>query len=201
MIPIFGMFLSLYRTAQNSYGYVANLEEFNRHPLPKRPVMAFSAGPDVQVMRYASGAQKLSHSEVFAQADVMVSHRKHQLHCRIPLQKPWIADIRDVIDRVVEIKVAVVIPVHKRLHVEGATHRNAGRCHIRMFQGKVQRVVTSQTAACRTNLPPPADTLHERKNFVQQIALIRYVAHNSVMRIDAPVVKALRIDTVHAEQL
>src|SRR3982751_1965866 len=115
MISIFGMFLSLYRTAQNSYGYVENLEEFNRHPLPKRPVMAFSARPDVQLMRYAFGAQKVSHSEVLAQADVLVSHRENQPHCRIPFQKPWIADIRDVIDRVVEIEVAVVIPVHKRL--------------------------------------------------------------------------------------
>src|SRR3954453_7693015 len=115
-------------------------------------------------MRYALGPQKVSHPEILAQADIMVAHGEHQPHGCIPFQKPWITGVRDVIDRIVEIKITVVITVHKWLHVEGAAHRNAGGSHIWMLQGKVQRVVASQAAPCRTNLLPPADAFHQGKN-------------------------------------
>ncbi len=60
------------------------------------------------------------------ETNIVIADRKDQFHVLIPLEKPGVVHVRQIIDRIVEVKVAVVVPVHEAAHVERAAHRDAG---------------------------------------------------------------------------
>ncbi len=108
--------------------------------------MPLTASPNVQQMRDLLATEDASHSEVLTQTYVMIANGQDQFHSLITVEKPGIVDVRDVVNRIIEIEQFVVITVHEGLQVEGSAHRNTGGGYVGMTQGKVQGVIASEAA-------------------------------------------------------
>src|SRR3954465_3672685 len=100
------------------FSWTRFLEKLARHTLPKRPIVPFAACPDIQPVRNRFRAEDVRHTEVLTQANVVIPDRQHDFHTLIPLEEPAIVDVWNVVDRIIEVEITVVITVHERFHIE-----------------------------------------------------------------------------------
>src|SRR3954471_16053717 len=143
----------------------------------------------------------MCHPEVLSKANVVISNAKHDPHPLVLFQEPWIVDVRNVIHRIIEIKIVVMVAAHERSHIERPAHGDAGRCKIRVSQREVQRIVAAQTASGRRQLAVSVEVSNQWNDLVEKIVLVGDRAPNAVMRMDAAVVPAFAVNAIDAKEL
>src|SRR6266446_5585042 len=178
-----------------------SLKILSRHPLPQRPIMPAVIPVDIQPMRNSLTLQNPCHLHVRIQAYIPIGRSQHNLHLPVPVQEPLIARVWQVIRRIIEIDIVIVIAVEEALDVKGSAHGYARRNHIRMPQGKIQRMITAETAPCHRDLRRPVFPLQIRQKLVDHIALVLHVPPNPRSRMSALVVPTLAVDAINAEYL
>src|ERR1700678_298921 len=85
------------------------LKIFRRHPLPKRPIMLTVIPVNIQPMRNAFAAQNCRHLHVRVQAHVPIRRSEHNLHLPVAAQKPLVTGAWQIVRRIVEVNVVIVI--------------------------------------------------------------------------------------------
>src|SRR5271157_3711937 len=111
---------------------VAKLKILPRHPLPQRPIMLAVVAVDIQPMRNPLAFENRRHLHVRVQAHIPVRRSQHNLHLPVPAQEPLIAHVRQIVRRIVEVAIVVVVAVEKALDVERPAHGHTRGNHIRM---------------------------------------------------------------------
>src|SRR5216683_3551839 len=172
-----------------------------RHPLPQRPIMLAVIPVNIQPMRNALALQNPGHLHIRVQANVPVRRSQHNLHPPAPAQEPLIAQVRQVVPRIVEVAIVVVVAIEEAPDVERSAHGHARRNHIRMPHGKIQRVIAAKTASRQHHLRGPVPPLQIRQKLVDDVALVLHMPPDPRSRMGALVVPTLPVDAVHAEHL
>src|ERR1700676_1874046 len=156
---------------------------------------------DIQAMRNPFALQNPRHLHIRVQAHIPIGRSQHNLHLPIPAQEPFIARVRQVIRRIIEVDIVIVIAVEEALDIEGSAHGHARRNHIRMPQGKIQRMITAETAPRHRDLRRPVFPLQIRQKLVDHVTLVLQVPPNPRSRMSALVVPTLAVDAIYAEYL
>src|SRR5208337_174362 len=180
---------------------VTPLKVLPRHPLPKRPIMLAVISVNVEPMRNPFATQNCRHLYVCVQAHIPVRRSQHDFHLPVAAQKPVIAHIRQVVRRIIEVDIVVVIAVEKALDVKRAAHGYARRNQIGMPHGKIQRMIAAKTASRHRDLRSPVLPLQVRHKLIDHIAFVLHVAPDPRSRMHTFVVPALAIHAVDAEDL
>src|SRR5208282_4886715 len=92
-----------------------SLEILRRHSLPQRPIMLAVIPVDIQPMRNPFAMQNPRHLHVRVQAHIPIRRSQHDLHLSQPAQKPLIAHAWQVVRRVIEVNIVIVVAVEEAL--------------------------------------------------------------------------------------
>src|SRR5208282_124477 len=138
------------------------LKVLSRHPLPQRPIMLAVVPVDIQPMRNPLATQNRRHLYVRVQTHIPIRRSQYDLHLPDAAQEPLIAHVRQIVRRVVEINVVVVVAIELALDVERSAHADASRHHIRMPHGKIQCMIAAKAAPRHRDLRSPVLPLQVR---------------------------------------
>src|SRR2546423_2668728 len=120
---------------------------------------------------------------------------------RILLEKPGIVLVGHVIDRVIEVEVVVVHPVHGIAHVVNAGERIATLHVVGMLEESVGGVISPERCAQRGD--PDAGRLalriDERKDFVRDVGIVLRLHPTAMERMRAFVAERSALHAVDAE--
>src|SRR4029077_10159187 len=180
---------------------VSPLKILSRHPLPQWPIMLAVIAVDVQPMRNPLALQNPRHLHIRVQAHIPIRRSQDNLHLPVPAQEPLIARVHQVIRRIMEVDMSSLVAVEETLDVERSAHGHARRNHIRMPQGKIQRVITAKTAPRHRDLRRPVFPFQIWQKVVHHIALVLNVPPNPRSGMSAFVVPPLAVDAIYAEYL
>src|ERR1022692_2217025 len=92
---------------------LAPLEILSRHPLPQWPIMLAVVPVDIQPMRNPPSMQNRRHLHVRVQAHIPVRRSQHNFHLPNAAQKPLIAHVRQIVRRIIEVDIVIVVPVEE----------------------------------------------------------------------------------------
>src|SRR6266481_2036120 len=172
--------------------------------LPVGPVVAALGPPVVERMADALAGENLGEPVGRAavlplarsRADVNVASRKLA-------EEPRIAQIRKIIDRIVEVEIVIVHSVHEILHVINAGHGEAALDGVGVLEEGVSGVIRAERCAHGGN----SDALglaivpDEWNDFLAQVGIKHRLDVAAMKRVRALVVKAEAIDGIDGEQL
>src|SRR5271154_6120739 len=97
---------------------VSPLEIFCRHALPQRPIVLAVVSVDIQPTRNPFARENRRHLHVRVQAHIPVRCSQHNLHLPDAAQEPVIAHVRQIVRRIVEVDIVVVVAVEEAPDVE-----------------------------------------------------------------------------------
>src|SRR5260370_6422860 len=119
------------------------------------------------------------------------------------LIEPGIAGVREIIDRIVEIKIVVVHAIHEIPQVVDAGHREAALDHLRVLEQAVRGVIRPKRSAHRRDRNALRLTIIPDKghDFFPQVGIKNRLDIAAVKRVRSLVVKTLPIDRIYAEKL
>src|SRR6266568_3415301 len=171
--------------------------------LPVRPVVSALGTPVVERMAYALAGKNFGEAvrgaAVFpwARAGGDVDITGGNL-----LVKPRIAHIREVIDRIVEIKIVVEHPVHEISQVVHAGHGETPLDHVGMLEERVSRMIRPERCAHRGD----GDSLRlavvpdEGNHLLAQIGVEHRLHVAAVKRVRALVIETFTIDGIRGKE-
>src|SRR6516165_9689922 len=84
------------------------------------------------------------------------------------------------------------------MDVKRPAHAHAVGHQVGMFERKIHRVISPETAAGHCQLRNLVFPTNKRKKLMQEITFVLDVAHDSLSRMDGFVVPALKIDRIRA---
>ena len=120
---------------------------------------------------------------------------------RVLMEIPWVTLVSHVVDRVIEVEIVVVHPVHGVPHVVDARERVAALHVVGMFEESVGRVIGTERCAQRGN--PDARRLalgvDERKNFVRHIGVVLRLHPAPMERVRSFVCERIALHAIDAE--
>jgi hypothetical protein len=117
-------------------------------------------------------------------------------------QDPGIAQVREIIHRIVEIKIIVVHPIHEVPHVVYAGHREAALDHVGMLEQRVGRVIRAERCAHGGDSDPWALAIvpDERHDLFAKVGIENGLYITSMKWMRAFVIKAEAVDGIDAEE-
>src|ERR1035441_7708749 len=162
---------------------VPTLEILLRHPLPERPIVLAVVAVNIQPVWNSLRIQHCRHLHIRVQAHVPIRRSQHNLHLPVPAQKPVIAHVRQIVGRVVEVDIIVVIAVEETPNIERSAHGYASRNQVGMPQGKIQRLIAAKTAPRHRDLRGPVFPFQMPHELVQHVALVLHMPPDSRSRM------------------
>jgi len=116
-------------------------------------------------------------------------------------QNPGIAQIRQIIDWIVEIEIVVVHPVHEIANVVHSGHGEAAFNHIGMLKKRVGGVIRPERSAHRGNRDPRALAIvpYKGNDLLSKVRIEDGLYVTAVKRMRALVIKTEPIDGINAE--
>src|SRR5579863_9441511 len=134
---------------RNGTGTNISREICPRHALPERPVVDAVLAPDIEAMRNILALHDSVHAPIFTEADIPFARReKIAVALAIVVEIPAVMGVGQIIDRVVEVAVVVVISIEKLLDIERAAHTDALVKYVGMAQREIECVISAEAAAC-----------------------------------------------------
>src|ERR1035441_7977671 len=85
---------------------------------------------------------------------------------------PAVAAVRQIIGRVIEVRVLAVPAVEEALDVERAAHGDAAGDLVGMAEGEVHGMVSAKAAAGHDGARSPILVPHQRQHVIQDVALV-----------------------------
>src|ERR1700724_546843 len=135
------------------------------------------------------------------QPDIPLASAEHDPHMPQVVEVPRIAQLRQVVHRVVEVDVVVVIALQELADVEGAAHADQVRHLVGMAQRHVHRVIAAEAAAGDRHPPAAGVGARMLEDLLHDDLLVGHVGLDAVGGMDAVVVPALRVDAVGTIEL
>jgi len=170
--------------------------------LPVGPVVAAFRTPVVQRMPDSLARKNLGQAIRGAAVLPLAGTRAEVDVARGKLpQKPGIAQIRQIINWIIEIEIVVVHPVHKIANVVHAGHREAALDHVGMLKKRVGSVIRPEGSAHRRNRDPGALAIvpDERNDLFSQVRIEDGLYVTAVKWMRALVIKTKPVDGIDAE--
>jgi hypothetical protein len=170
--------------------------------MPVGPFVPALRAPVVQTMSNAAVPQDLGHS--VGRAAVLpraTTGHKPDVATRVLLEIPGVTQIGHIVDRVIEIEVVVIHPVHRISQIVNARERVAALHVVGMLEERVGRVIGTERCAQRGDPDPWRLTLgvDERENFVRHIGVVLRLHPASMERVRALVSERIAVHAVDAE--
>src|SRR6266404_5142537 len=175
---------------------------FPHHVLPVRPVVAAFGAPVIERMANAFPAKNLGQAVrrpgVFplpgAGGDMNVAGGKLLVY-------PGIAQVGEVVDGIVEIKIVVIHPVHEIFQVVHAGHSEAALDDVGMLEERVSRVIRAERHAHGRNANLRLATApDERHDFFAQVRIEDGLHVAAMKRMRGFVVERKSVDGIDAEE-
>ena len=170
--------------------------------MPVGPFVSAFRTPVVQMMSDAAIPEDLRHS--VGRSTVLprttAGHEPDIATC-VLMEIPRVTLIGDVVDRVIEVEVVVVHPIHGIPHVVDAGERVAALHVVGMFEERVGRVIGTERCAQRGNSDAGCLALRvdERKNFVRHIGVVLRLHPAPMERVRAFVCERIALHAIDAE--
>jgi hypothetical protein len=170
--------------------------------MPVRPFVSALRAPVVQMMRNAAIPQDLRHS-VGRPAVLPRATAGHEpdVTTRVLVKKPRITLVGHIVDRVIEVEVVIIHPVHGIPHIVDARERVAAFHVVGMLEESVSRVIGTERCAKRGN--PNARRLalgvDEREDLARHIVVVLRLHPAAVERVRSLVRKRIALHAVDAE--
>src|SRR5215469_14941408 len=92
------------------------------HPLPPRPVMASVVPPYIQPMRNVPVAHDFGQAFVLVPAHIVFTGREDVFVLAVAIEVPGITHVSQIMGRVVEVAVVVIVAIEELCDIERATH-------------------------------------------------------------------------------
>ena len=170
--------------------------------MPVGPFVPALGAPVVQMMSNAAVPEDLGHS--VGRPAVLprtTAGYESDVATRVLMEIPWVTLVGDIVDRVIEVEVVVVHPVHRIPHIVDARERVAALHVIGMLEESVGRVISTERCAQRGN--PDARRLalgiDERENFVRHIGVVLRLHPAPMERVRSLVCEGIALHAVDAE--
>ena len=146
--PPVTFFAMVKRAEQANASLIMRADVLPHLVMPVGPFVAALRAPVVQLMRNAAARQDLGHS-VGRPAVLPRTTAGHEpdVATRVLMEKPGITLVRHIVDRVIEIEVVVVHPVHRIPHIVDARERVAALYVVRMLEESVGGVIGTERRA------------------------------------------------------
>src|SRR6266581_4878707 len=118
-------------------------------------------------------------------------------------EQPRVVEVREIVHRIVEVKIVVVQPIHEFLQIIDAGHGEAALDHVGMLEERVRGVVCAKGRAHRGD----SDALRlavvpdEGNNLLAQISVEHRLDVTPVKRVRGLVVEAVVVDGIHRVEL
>ena len=158
--------------------------------------------PVVQVMSYAAACEHFGHSvgrpAVFPWA---TAGREVDVTTCVLMEKPGIVLVGHVVDRVIEVEVVVVHPVHRVAHVVNAGERVAALHVVGMFEEGVGCVIGAERCAVGGDGDARrlAHGVDEWEDFAGHVVVVLRLQPAAVKRMRAFVAERIALHAVDAE--
>src|SRR5438132_6644394 len=170
--------------------------------MPVGPLVPALRAPGVQMMSNAAVPEDFGHP-VGRPAVLPRTAASHEpdVTARVLMEKPGITLVSHVVDRVVEVEVVVVHPVHGIAQVVHAGERVAALHVVGMFEESIGRVIRTERCAERSD--PDAWRLalgiDKRENLVRDIGVVLRLHPAPVERMRSLVTERIALHAVDAE--
>jgi hypothetical protein len=188
------------RTGDGSLEMLAHV--FPHLVMPVRPVVAAFRAPVVQMMSDAAVPEHLGHS-ISGAAVLPRTTAGHEpdVATRVLVEKPGIMLAGHVVDRVIEVEVVVVHPVHGIAHVVDARERVATLHVVGMFEKGVGRVIGTERRSERTyrDAGCSARGVDEGDDFVRYIGVVLRLHPAAMEGVRSLVGEGIALHPVDAE--
>ena len=158
--------------------------------------------PVVQMMRYSAALEHLRHSvgraAVFPWA---ATGREVDVATPVLVEKPGIVLVGHIVDRIIEVEVVVVHPVHRVAHVVNAGERVAALHMVGMLEKGVGRVIGAERCAVGgdRNARRLAHGVDEWEDFAGHVVVVLRLQPAAVKRMRAFVAERIALHAVDAE--
>jgi hypothetical protein len=156
----------------------------------------------VQIMSNAAVPEDLGHS-IGRPAVLPRTTAGHEsdVAIRVLVEIPGITLVGHVVDRVIEVEVVVVHPVHRVAHVVDARERVAALHMVGMLGESVGRVISTERCAQRGDRDPRGLALgvDERENFIRHLGVVLRLHPTAVERMRSLVCERIALHAVDAE--
>ena len=170
--------------------------------MPVRPFVPTFRSPVVQMMSNAAISENLRHP--VGRPAVLprtTAGHKPDVATRVLVEKPGVALVSHIVDRVIEVEIVVIHPVHRISQIVDARERVAAFHVVGMLEESVGRVIGTERCAQRGN--PDARRLalrvDERENFVSYIGVVLRLHPASMERMRSLVCERIALHAVDAE--
>ena len=181
---------------------VVRADVFPHLVMPVGPFVPALRAPVVQMMSNAAIPEDLGHS-VGRPAVLPRTTAGHEpdVATRVLMEKPGVTLVGHIVDRVIEVEVVVIHPVHGVAHVVDARERVAALHVVGMLEESVGRVIGTERCAQRGN--PDARRLalgvDERENFVRHIGVVLRLHPAPMEGVRSLVCERIALHAVDAE--
>jgi hypothetical protein len=170
--------------------------------MPVGPFVPALWAPVVQMMSDAAVLENLRHS-VGRPAVLPWTAAGHEsdVASRVLMEKPWVILVSHIVDRVIEVKIVVVHPVHRVPHVVDARERVTALHVVGMLEESVGRVIGTERCAQRGDPDTRRLALgvDKRKNFVSHIGVVLRLHPAPVERVRSLICERIALHAVDAE--
>ena len=170
--------------------------------MPVRPFVPALRAPVVQMMRYAAAREHRGHSvgrpAVFPRA---TAGREVDVATPVLVEKPGVILVGHIVDRVIEVEVVVVHPVHGIAHVVNAGERVAALHVVGMLEEGVGRVIGTERCAVGGDRDAGrlAHGVDEGEDFVRHIGVVLRLHPAAMERVRSLVCERIALHAVDAE--
>lgn len=168
---------------------------------PPRPVVPKGIGQHLQVVGDAFAAEDTAQFEVGLFAGVVLADGQHDVGATYRIQSSAIIQIAQIIDRAVEVDILVVEAIHKALDAVCSAEGDEFAEGPRILEDQVGGVVGTKARPTRHDEVGFSTVADERYDFVDDVALVLFVALHAREGVDAFVVEAFGIHGVNADDL
>src|SRR5258708_39108845 len=109
---------------------VSTLEILSRHPLPQRPIMLAVIREDIQPTRNPLALKNPSHLYVRVEAHIPTRCSQDNLSVRHTDQLPLVIHVRQIVMRIVNVGIVVVVAVEEALDADCSSHAPSDSNHV-----------------------------------------------------------------------
>lgn len=147
-------------------------------------------------MRDVFLAQDLAEFQIVVEADVPVAGSQDDLH----VPQLGVIGIGHEVDRVVEVDIVVIIPVHKGFNIEGSTQTKEVANHFRMPERKIAGAKSTKADATAGNFPRAGVIPDLWYKLFRKKLIVLDVPEDSELGMNVPIPTRI-IDAVRAKNL
>ena len=160
------------------------------------------AAPNIQAMWNAFYLHNARHPQIVVEANVAFACREVELDVvAVLVKKLLVGQPRQVVYRVVVVCIVVVVSAQELTDVECAAHAQAMIHELRVFECKVQSVVSAEAATRDGDAAGRVPELYKAQHFSEQVVFVLHVAQHALRRRNVAVVPALSVNTIETKKL